>query len=135
MYWSYESCMEAAGATLHDSQSFGSYQGASVALVTYEGRSGFVFWDFGSCSGCDYLERWRCDFHDDPTDEDAAKFGKDYLDDILGYEKAVERASRHADWSSEDADMLQWVKDHRETFEALLVKPAIMLPPVEDDNE
>lgn len=53
---SYRDALEAAGATVHDFQSFGSYQGDWWALVTFEGRTGYVHGYYGSCSGCDAFE-------------------------------------------------------------------------------
>lgn len=53
---SYEEALKAAGAEVHAYETFGSYQGDWWALVSYEGKHGFVHGYYGSCSGCDAFE-------------------------------------------------------------------------------
>ena len=53
---SYQEALEAAGATVHAFEFFGSYQGDWWAKVTYNGETGWVHGSYGSCSGCDAFE-------------------------------------------------------------------------------
>lgn len=53
----YQSALEAAGATVHVFEQFGSYQGDWWAKVTLpDGRKGWISGAYGSCSGCDAFE-------------------------------------------------------------------------------
>jgi hypothetical protein len=53
----YTAALVAAGATVHEINTAGSYQGYWLARVTTaDGREGFVLDSFGSCSGCDAFE-------------------------------------------------------------------------------
>lgn len=53
---SYKEALEAAGATVHAMENFGSYQGDWQAKVTYDEKTGWIQGCFGSCSGCDAFE-------------------------------------------------------------------------------
>ena len=58
-YYSYSDLVDSMEvATLH-SQSFGSYQGDTLAIVHEGNRFGLLEYGWGSCSGCDALE--SCD--------------------------------------------------------------------------
>ena len=133
---SYESSFEAAGAVVHDSESWGSYQGDAAALVTYQGVTGFVFWSYGSCSGCDHFEAtfsysasgdYRHDEYGDLVRDEAgrliwdpnpdyqeklAEFGRGYLDDglVYSYEEALKIADRHH-WDPDSDQQVAWVKE------------------------
>jgi hypothetical protein len=95
----YSEAMETAGATVHEFKEFGSYQGTWLALVTYNGNTGWIEDSYGSCSGCDAFEAEGFDYkepvvgeknwlRDEPytqADVDAyreklAAFGRDYLE-------------------------------------------------------
>jgi len=109
---SYEQAMEAAGATVHQYESFGSYQGDWWAHVTYNGTTGFVTGSYGSCSGCDAFQAefgW-----DDKKETDypqrLAAFGAEYLDNIMTYDQAVTEASRNVDWDLDAEEMVNWIK-------------------------
>jgi len=49
----YFEALEAAGAQVLASQTFGSYQGDWFAKVNYNGSTAWVHGCYGSCSGCD----------------------------------------------------------------------------------
>lgn len=133
---SYEKCLELAGATVHDSRHFGSYQGEWIAVVTFEGHYGFVWDYFGSCTGCDAFEaEFSGTSHDhknpseywyvyndfrvgcpecDAVRERMRDFGRGYLEGILSYEQARERASKNIEWDAEAKDMLRFVEEHKD---------------------
>jgi hypothetical protein len=51
--YGYSTALEAAGANVIASESFGSYQGDWFAKVEFEGRTFWIHGSYGSCSGCD----------------------------------------------------------------------------------
>lgn len=128
----YEKAMEAAGATVHGFERFGSYQGDWWAKVTFEGRTGFVNGCFGSCSYCDAFESEfgysdpRCETHE--WDSEGAKdcsgcmvaeaeyedrlaaFGKEYLDNLMTGEQALAAAGKNIEWDHDAEEMVAWVK-------------------------
>ena len=116
----YTDALTAAGATVHVSESFGSYQGDTWALVAYEGRAGWVCWSFGSCSGCDDLERWvdetrtrlGLDWDDDIPSSELAAFGRNYLDNIMDQATAEAKASEDIDWDQEAEKVLAFLKSN-----------------------
>lgn len=118
----YERALEAAGATIHSSQAFGSYQGDLWVYLTYQNITGFLCISYGSCGGCDSYEAWRGDIihqHPDyyetngwdkyPTKEELADFGSRYLDNIMTYEEAIKEASVSLDWDMEAKAMIDWI--------------------------
>ena len=130
---SYEKALEAAGATIHAFESFGSYQGDWWALVTAGGVTGWVSGSFGSCSGCDAFEAEfgyaddKCSEHeyskDCPTCEPCkakavefqsrlASFGGGYLDSLMSQDEAEKRAAQSLEWDGDAQQMLDWVKAH-----------------------
>ncbi len=134
---SYQVAMEAAGATVHDFESFGSYQGDWWARVTLpDGREGWINGSFGSCSGCDAFEaefgwgddEW-CEEHsykhvdaclacqDRKKDytEKLARFGSGYLDGLLSQEAAEAAASANLEWDSDAQAMLDFIRAHQVT--------------------
>lgn len=125
----YREAMEAAGATVHSYQEFGSYQGDWWADVTVNGERGFVHGSYGSCSGCDafqaefsYSDNGKCATHrydysdnhpDCPSCDEAAReyqtklaeFGKGYIDgNLMTREEAVKEATRY-EWE-DHSDLL-----------------------------
>ena len=106
----YQRAMEAAGASVPAFAEFGSYQGDWWAVVIYEGKVGYVNGSYGSCSGCDAFE---CEFGwgNDETPEKLAAFGREYLDQIMPFEKAIKEANRNATWDIDADDMVSWLKD------------------------
>ena len=120
----YREAIEAAGAVVHASEDFGDYQGTSWAKVTYQGVTGWVSWGFGSCSGCDAYEHWESDFrgsrwNDDsdmdpePSQEELAKFGRNYLDDIMSQERAESEAARDIEWDSEAEKVVSFLRNNK----------------------
>jgi hypothetical protein len=109
MSYGYEGAMEAAGAEVHTSESFGDYQGTVWAKVTYLGVTGWVSYSYGSCSGCDSYQG-TFGYGDDPTPEALAAFGKDYLDPILSQEQAEAAASAHSEWDTEADNVLAFLR-------------------------
>jgi hypothetical protein len=113
---SYEQALKAAGVTVHEFKEFGSYQGDWLAKVTLpDGRAGWIKDYFGSCSSCDAFEAefgWSAD--EEPGYRDRLRaFGERYLDGLLTQEEAEAECAKDAEWSLEDAEMLEWLKSHR----------------------
>ena len=109
---SYESTLEAAGATVHAFKEFGSYQGDWWAKVTYKGVTGWVTGSFGSCSGCDAFESefdWTCDEKSPQYQKKLAEFGERYLGDIKTQESAVKDASQNLEWDFEAQEMVDFI--------------------------
>lgn len=128
---SYESALEAAGATVHEFKEFGSYQGDWWAKVTHNGQTGWVQGSYGSCSGCDAFQAEfdygndQCSDHkyvwDAPKDCEActalkndkqaklARFGEGYLD-LMDQAEAEARAGSR--WGDSEPEALQFIKDH-----------------------
>lgn len=132
----YHEALEAAGATVHAFESFGSYQGEWWAKVTTAGRTGWVGGSYGSCSGCDAFEGefgWGgdefCDQHrynSTPTcedcsvakaahDEKLARFGQDYLDGVITQDEAEAQANRNLSWDLDAQEMLDFIRKHKDT--------------------
>lgn len=130
---SYQSAIEAAGATVHSFKEFGSYQGEWWALVTFEGRTGWVNGSYGSCSGCDSFQAEfdysseKCDDHKydfgatrtecaacdaklKDYNERLEAFGRGYLDNLMSQDKAEEDAAKHFDWDMSAQEMVDWIK-------------------------
>jgi hypothetical protein len=105
---SYEEALEAAGAVVHCAQYFGSYQGEAWARVTYKGQTGWVSWSYGSCGYCDHYES-RFGFS--PSQEDLAEFGREYLEDIMTYERALKESGRHLEWDETAEEMVKFIKE------------------------
>jgi hypothetical protein len=129
----YIGAMTAAGATVHESKSFGDYQGTTIARVTFEGTTGFVVFSFGSCSYCD---AWQAEFGygDEPycdehwTDEqalgcedcatDKAKytprfiaFGQSYLKRLATAAEVLAEYPVDPEWDDpKDRAIRQWVQ-------------------------
>lgn len=131
----YQEALEAAGATVHNFNHFGSYQGDWWAKVTYRGETGFVNGSYGSCSGCDsfqaefdYFEK-QCEAHrydnEHPECQDCKtalenynrkldNFGKQYLDGcILSFDDAIKQASKNLEWDTEATEMVEWIKANK----------------------
>jgi len=128
----YQEALEAAGATVHVFEQFGSYQGDWWALVTANGQTGWIHGSYGSCSGCDafeaefgYGEEDECEAHrfkgHQPKCADCrtvksgyagklASFGAGYLDAIVSQEEAEAEAARNLDWDSDAQVMLDYIK-------------------------
>ena len=128
----YQESLEAAGATVHAFNEFGSYQGDWFAFVTYNGETGWINGSYGSCSGCDAFQGEFNYSEDDEGCEDhrydkqddceactehcksylarLAEFGKDYLDTLMTQEQIEAYCTEQAEWSLEDEAALVWVK-------------------------
>jgi hypothetical protein len=128
--WGYSKALETAGATVHDIEQFGSYQGVWIAHVTLpDGRTGLIHGYYGSCSGCDAFEaELGYDIHDyqrtheaefDPTCEKCVeyrekltRFGEDYFDRLQTPEELfMEHYEGRTYWSryDDDLDQLKYV--------------------------
>jgi hypothetical protein len=131
---SYEAALRAAGADILAFEAFGSYQGEWWAKVVYQNQQGWVQGEYGSCSGCDAFEAEfgpfepTCEQHDytgfDPTCpacvaaqaeylQRLAQFGQTYLDSLLTQEEAERMAARTADFGVDDAQVLEFLREHR----------------------
>jgi hypothetical protein len=129
---SYQKAMEAAGATVLDFESFGSYQGEWWARVRHEGSEFWVNGSYGSCSGCDAFESefgyGSHHYHggryvDEPETPDTcedcaalqrklADFGRTYLDQRLTQAEAEAGAAKYASWDHEAPAMVAWIQAH-----------------------
>lgn len=130
---SYQEALEKAGAEVLLFKYFGSYQGDWFALVSYGGQTGWVNGSYGSCSGCDafqaefsYMDEW-CDEHTYDRQRDCkdciikaaeyevklVEFGRGYLETIMDQKTAETYASKDAEWSHEDGEMLNWLIENR----------------------
>lgn len=117
---SYIEAIEATGAVVHVSKDFGDYQGTTWAKITHNGITGWVSWDFGSCSYCDSYERMESDTHHrlgldcgEPIPKDElAKFGEDYVSHIKDQEAAETEAGKDAEWDSEAESVLAFLREN-----------------------
>jgi hypothetical protein len=133
---SYHEALEAAGATVHAFQEFGSYQGDWWAKVTYQDNRGWVHGSYGSCSGCDAFqgefdyatekcEEHRYEYCADTSACEGCKsaiaeyqsrladFGRGYIEGcLMSQEEAEKDAGQHAEWDSGAPAMLEFVKSN-----------------------
>jgi hypothetical protein len=108
----YHEALEAAGATVHAFEHFGSYQGDWWAKVTIAERTGWVNGSFGSCSHCDAFEsefRWN-DQEKPDYRERLAAFGREYLEKMLDQSEAEAEAARNIEWDHDAEEMLKFIK-------------------------
>ena len=128
-YSSYDGCLSAAGAMVHEFERFGSYQGQWIADVTLpDGRRGFIVGYYGSCSGCDAFEaELGYDFHacDGAKEysyekvegctqcaaftEKKRKFGEAYFSDLKDREATLAGLQEDSRWNSEAREIIAWV--------------------------
>ena len=132
----YRQALEAAGATVHSFERFGSYQGDWWASVTYKGITGYVRGSYGSCSGCDAFESeftsvlhyhgekpvWGGYTLNEEYLEDCEEctntkdrlviFGQKYLDGIMDKQTALDKAGEHLKWDMEAQLMVGWIKNN-----------------------
>jgi hypothetical protein len=133
---SYESCLEAAGATVHDFISIGDYTGTWYALVSYGDVTGIVSGSYGSCSGCDSYcaaseEAWSREERGNGGEDWRAEFGRGYLTDIQSPKDFVAYHQDSLDsgrsWEeSETKEILEWIA--RALDEIGVVVPTAMAP-------
>jgi hypothetical protein len=134
---SYTQALEAAGATVHAAEYFGSYQGDAMADVTYEGRRGILAFGFGSCSGCDdfeatfgYDDGETCDEHRWEADADCgrcviaafdfanklADYGRDMLNGVMYGDVELaryrEQLVEQTRWDGDAQAQLRWYDEH-----------------------
>lgn len=110
---SYETALEAAGATVLAFSYFGDYQGTWWAKVSYSGEVGWVSGSYGSCSGCDAFEAEFSDWNKEPTQKELSDFGKTYLDGLMDQTQAEVLASENLEWDSEAEVVLNYVKENK----------------------
>lgn len=136
----YEFALVTAGAKVHAFESFGSYQGDWWALVTHNGKTGWVNGTYGSCRGCDaFYAQFDYMGHDVETEDPLefkqwhypdengftdgcpqcenikirlAEFGLTYLDTIMSQEEAVAKASENIEWDYDARGMLVYIVAH-----------------------
>ena len=133
----YEKALEAAGATVHAFQEFGSYQGDWLAKVSFGGNLGWIRGSYGSCSGCDAFQSefdydysdGKCNSHEytystDIIDCSACdlvsatyqnklkSFGLGYLDGLLSQEEVEKFATENLEWDMESLKMVDFVKEN-----------------------
>jgi hypothetical protein len=143
---SYCKTLEAAGAVIHCFEEFGSYQGDWLALVTYQGKTGWVNGSYGSCSGCDSFQA-EFGYYDEPEntyeewktswrreeDEDLSieryefvkqdflhrysEFGEGYLESLMTQQEIEKHLSENLDWDMSAQEMLDFViANNRELY-------------------
>ncbi len=108
---SYDSALEAAGATVHAYKTIGDYQGDWYALVTFNGVTGFVSGSYGSCSYCDAYSN-ACD-DEEKNANWKAEFGAGYLTDIEAVDSLMHRVVEALDKAScynesEARELVEW---------------------------
>ncbi len=117
---SYDGALTKAGAVVHNSKTFGSYQGMWVAEVTLpDGRKGLIQDYYGSCSGCDAFEaEFAYDSHqsekhpgmeDDANcaeciarSEKLAEFGRGYFANLKSADELGTELAGESHWSYYD---------------------------------
>jgi len=109
---SYMEALEAAGATVNDYVYVGDYQGSIYVNVDYQGKNGWVVIGYGSCSVCDPYEAFTdsLGWDHDPTQEQLADFGKDYLDFIEDKETILKKLREAEEWDSEASVAIKFVE-------------------------
>jgi len=141
---SYSEAIALAGATINDSEWFGSYQGDALFDLTVNGRRGILVVGYGSCGGCDHWESFagygdpeHCEahaytYHKEDGNADCADcksalaewvekviaFGQDYLQGVMyGDEVAKyrERLVEQTEWDHDAAAQLVWLDAHTTT--------------------
>ena len=108
----YLTALEAAGAKVIRYIYTGDYQGNIVVEVEYQGESGYIVINYGSCSYCDSFSAFEGEFDWDigPTDDELAEFGRRYLD-IRTKESLIEEYTEQATWDIDAEDVLAWLKE------------------------
>jgi len=118
---SYRMALVEAGATVHVMKAFGDWRGSWGALVTYEGKTGWVTGSYGSCSGCDAFvgEFGDCVGKDgkpiDQVDYDKRlyAFGRDYLEySFMTQEEAEAMVIANAEWDLQSDEVLAFIKQN-----------------------
>jgi hypothetical protein len=106
----YLTALEKAGAKVIRYIYTGDYSGNIIAEVEYQGESGYIVINYGSCSYCDSYQAFEEDFGwDQPvTEEELAEFGRRYLD-IRTKESLIEEYTEQATWDIDAEDVLQWL--------------------------
>lgn len=107
------SALEAAGAKIIRYEYFGDYQGTILVEVEYQNKHGWVSIAYGSCTVCDSYQAFtvNLDWDYEPTEEQLAEFGRDYLDYIQTEESLLESLREQAEWDSEAERMINFIKN------------------------
>lgn len=101
---SYRRVLEAAGAIVRDFREFGSYQGDWFAVLA-DGT--VIAGTYGSCSECDAFEsEFDCK---EPTPEQLAAFGREYLDDPQDIQTLIAHHAKNAEWDEESQAIVDWL--------------------------
>lgn len=110
---SYQEALEAAGAKVKHYEQFGDWQGSWYAVVEYNDETGMVYGEYGSCSGCDAFEaEFSYKYEDTPEYKERLKeFGRQYLDNIVSFEKALDNVAKYATWDLEADKLTNWIKE------------------------
>lgn len=126
----YYEALEAAGASVHAYNEFGSYQGQWYALVTYNGETGWIADWYGSCSGCDAFEadvgyerdccedHWthtpeceRCVSREAEYETTLTNFGKTYLEGkLLTTDEVLSKLREECCYSCDADEVIAWVE-------------------------
>lgn len=115
----YREALEAAGATVHQFEHFGSYQGTWLAQVTYDNQNGWIEGAYGSCSVCDSFQAefdWDADTKADYK-ERLAEFGRGYLHGLVTTEHLVGIYKKKCEVSyawEDDKEILAWLEKQQE---------------------
>lgn len=105
----YSRALEQAGATVHNMQRFGSWQGDWIAHVTLpDGRTGYIWGYYGSCSGCDAFEA-EFGYENHTCDG-----GTEYGEKIPGCTQCAEYDRRLAEFGARYFDDLRTADELRE---------------------
>lgn len=134
---SYKEALKLAGNTeVHLYEQYGSYQGRWLALVTHEGKTGWLIEYYGSCSGCDPFEsklgysghehpdnKWFDPFWDEKGFDSSCgrctifkksvvEFAEGYFERIKTRKEALGELQREMEWDPEAREMIEFIQKH-----------------------
>jgi hypothetical protein len=116
---SYRQSLEAAGARIIAFEHFGDWQGSWVALVEYQGETGWVHGWFGSCTECDAFQSefgFDDDFKSEYERERLASFGRTYLEGLMPIDNLLRHYLADSEWDTEAADVVFWIRETAQTY-------------------
>ena len=106
---SYQQALEAAGATIHAFEFFGSYQGEWIAKI---GEDQYIMGWYGSCSGCDAFEAefGVCNSDAPDFEERIADFGRGYTEgEPYTKNDLLELFKKQVEWDTNAQEVIDWL--------------------------
>lgn len=115
---SYAGSLRAAGAEVHTSRSFGTYQGDWWAKVTLpDARRGWITDRFGSCTGCDAFQA-EFGHRENISRAELAEFGAGYFDALLTQTDAETQAAENESWDLDASEAVAFVRENAWRYDA-----------------